>query len=385
MVPTRQRPRRDIFIKLAMDRPAPTGKRPLHEISMFIRQGQSKWPGEKVTVAVLGGMIAPVASREFVLSEMADKAASERGATDFHQPVLVQEMLDHLLPHDGGTYLDATVGEGGHALAILNASVPGGRVLGIDRDSRSLNRASERLSRFGSRFFSVQASYSHMAEVCQSRGISQIDGVVADLGFSSRQIEGEGYGFSFLRDEPLDMRYDQYQSLTAKDIVNGYDHEELASVIFRYGEEPRSRPIAREIIRSRPMNSTGELSQAVARAMGPSRRRINPATRTFQALRIAVNSELDHLVVGLSEAIDLLIPSGKLVVISYHSLEDRIVKERFGEEAAGCICPPKLPECICEHQPRVRNLTRKVVKPSWEEVAQNPRSRSARMRVAQRL
>ena len=187
-----------------------------------------------------------------------------------------------------------------------------------------------------------------MAEICHSRGISQIDGMVADLGFSSLQIDGEGYGFSFLRDEPLDMRYDQYQSLTARDIVNSYDHEGLASVIFRFGEEPRSRSIAREIIRSRPMNTTGELSRAVARAIGPSRRRINPATRTFQALRIAVTSELDHLAMGLSEAIDLLTPNGKLVVISYHSLEDRIVKNKLGEEAARCICPPELPECICE-------------------------------------
>ena len=319
------------------------------------------------------------------MSGMDYQAGSDWDAPDFHRPVLLQEALDRLSPHDGGTYLDATVGEGGHALAVLETSAPGGRVLGIDRDSRSLVRTSERLSQFGARFIPVQASYSQMAEVSQANGIYRVDGVLMDLGFSSRQIEGEGYGFSFQRDEPLDMRYDPEQALTAQDIVNGYDQEELASVIFRFGEEPRSRSIAREIIRSRPVTTTGELSQAVARAMGPARRRINPATRTFQALRIAVNAELEHLEAGLAQAIDLLGPGGNLVVISYHSLEDRIVKGRLAQEAAKCICPPELPECVCGHQPRMRNITRRVIKPSTEEVTQNPRSRSARMRVAQRL
>lgn len=330
-------------------------------------------------------MTLAIAGREVDLSGMAQQAGPDWDATGFHQPVLVQEALDRLSPHGLGIYLDATVGEGGHALEILDRSAPGGRVLGIDRDPRSLLRAEQRLAHHGRRFIPVRGNYSQMVELCRANGISQVDGLLMDLGFSSRHIEGPGYGFSFQRDEPLDMRYDPQQSLTAAEIVNAYEQEELASLIFRFGEEPRARSIAREIVRSRPLSSTGELAQAVARAVRPARRRINPATRTFQALRIAVNEELDHLEAGLAQAVDLLAPGGNLVVISYHSLEDRIVKTTLAREAARCICPPELPECVCGHQPRMRNVTRRVIKPSPEEVRRNPRSRSARMRVAQRL
>lgn len=327
--------------------------------------------------------------RELNLSGTARQSGPDWNAAGYHQPVLLQETLDRLSPRDGGIYLDVTVGEGGHALAILDRSAPGGRVVGIDRDPRSLVRAEQRLSPYGHRFIPVQGNYSHMAEICRANGISQADGVLMDLGFSSRHIENPGYGFSFQRDEPLDMRYDPEQSLTAAYIVNSYEQEELAYLIFRFGEEPRSRSVAREIVRSRPVNTTGELAQAVARcirpARGAARRGIHPATKTFQALRIAVNGELDHLEVGLAEAVGILAPGGILAVISYHSLEDRLVKNTFAKEAARCICPPELPECVCGHQPRMRNLTRRVIKPSPEEVRRNPRSRSARMRVAQRL
>ena len=323
--------------------------------------------------------------REVNLSGLANQAEPDWNTTDYHQPVLLQETLDRLSPHDGGIYLDVTVGEGGHALAILDRSAPGGRVLGIDRDPRSLVRAERRLAHYESRFIPIQGNYSQMAAICRSNGVSQVDGVLMDLGFSSRHIETPGYGFSFQRDEPLDMRYDPQQSLTAYEIVNTLEQEELASLIFRFGEEPRSRSVAREIIRSRPVNTTGELAQAVARSMRPARRRIHPATKTFQALRIAVNGELDHLAAGLAEAVDVLAHGGILVVISYHSLEDRLVKNALAREAARCICPPELPECVCGHQPRMSNVTRRVINPSPEEVRQNPRSRSARMRVAQRL
>ena len=329
--------------------------------------------------------------REVDLSGMAHQAEPGWNAAGYHQPVLLQETLDRLSPRDGGIYVDATVGDGGHALAILDQSAPGGRVLGIDRDPRSLLVAEQRLSHYGHRFIPVQGSYSQMTEICRSGGISQADGavqadgVLIDLGFSSRHIENPGYGFSFLRDEPLDMRYDPQESLTAAEIVNTFKQEELASLIFRFGEEPRSRSVAREIIRSRPVNTTGELAQAVARSMGPAHRRIHPATKTFQALRIAVNGELDHLERGLAEVVDILAPGGILVVISYHSLEDRLVKNTLAREATRCICPPELPECVCGHQPRMRNVTRRVIKPSPEEVSRNPRSRSARMRAAQRL
>ena len=338
-----------------------------------------------MTVGTMIETVAQNIGRETKLTGMNRQAGSDWDSSGFHLPVLLQETLDRLSPRDGGVYLDATAGEGGHTLAILDRSAPSGRVLAIDRDPRSLVRAEQRLSQHGTRFIPVQGNYGQMAEISRSHGISQVDGVLMDLGFSSRHIEGEGYGFSFQRDEPLDMRYDPTQALTAEHIVNGYDQEELASVIFRLGEEPRSRSIAREIVRSRPVSTTGELSRAVARAMGPARRRINPATRTFQALRIEVNAELDHLETGLSQAIELLAPGGNLVVISYHSLEDRIVKNTLAREAARCICPPELPECVCGHQPRMRNITRRVIKPSVEEVKQNPRSRSAHMRVAQRL
>ncbi len=338
-----------------------------------------------MTLAIVGPRAGAAAGREVNLSGMADQVGNAWDGAGYHLPVLVRETLDRLSLRDGGVYLDATVGEGGHALAILDRSAPGGRVLGIDRDSRSLVRAVERLSDHGHRFIPIQGNYRQMAELCQSHGISQVDAVLMDLGFSSRHIESPGYGFSFQRDEPLDMRYDPGEYLTAAEIVNTYEQEELASLIFRFGYEPRSRSIARAIIRSRPISTTGELARVVARAMGPGRRRIHPATRTFQALRIAVNEELDHLETGLAQAIDLLASGGNLVVISYHSLEDRIVKTTLAREAAGCICPPGLPVCVCGHQPRMRNITRRVVKPSTEEVRRNPRSRSARMRVAERL
>lgn len=330
-----------------------------------------------MTVATIG--------REVSLSGIANQSEPDRNPSGYHLAVLVQETLERMSPHDGGIYLDVTVGEGGHALAILDRSAPGGRLIGIDRDPRSLVRAEQRLSQYGNRFIPVHGNYSQMGDICRANGISQADGVLMDLGFSSRHIESPGYGFSFQTDEPLDMRYDPNQSLTAAEIVNTFNQEELASLIFRFGEEPRSRSIAREIIRSRPVNTTGELAHAVARSMRPARRRIHPATKTFQALRIAVNGELDHLETGLAEAVDILAPGGILAIISYHSLEDRLVKNTLAREAARCICPPELLECVCGHQPRMKNVTRRVIKPSPEESRRNPRSRSARMRVAQRL
>jgi len=319
----------------------------------------------------------------------ADINESPRG---FHRPVLVREALQGLDLSPQGVYLDATLGEGGHALELLDATSPDGRVLGLDRDPRSVEQAARRLSGYGSRFTGVKANYTEMAQVCRTQGIEKVDGVLMDLGFSSRQIEEPGYGFSFQGDEPLDMRYDPEQDLTAEEIVNSYPQDELAGIIYRYGEERRSRAIARAIVRVRPINTTQQLAHAVAGALRQDSRRqgrgrpgIHPATRTFQALRIAVNGELDHLAVGLDEAIELLAPQGRLVVIAYHSLEDRIVKSTLAREAADCICPPGAPACVCGHQPRTRNVNRRVIKPSSQETGDNPRSRSARMRVAERL
>jgi 16S rRNA (cytosine1402-N4)-methyltransferase len=306
--------------------------------------------------------------------------------TSIHQPVLVREAVEHLAVRSGGVYVDATVGEGGHALSILQASAPQGRVLGIDLDPRSLARATQRLGAYGDRFIPARGNYAHLGDLARANGLTQVDGVLLDLGISSLHLEAEGYGFSFQKDEPLDMRYDPEAPRTAAHIVNTYPQEELARLLFRYGEEPRARSIARAIVQARPLNSTKKLADLVIAALGrrPGRR-IHPATRTFQALRIAVNQELDNLAAGLPAAIQSLAPGGRLVVISYHSLEDRPVKTTLARESAGCICPPGLPVCVCQHQPTVRVLTRRVIRPTLDQVRSNPRSRSARMRVAQRL
>ena len=310
------------------------------------------------------------------------------GMTDeiFHQPVMKREVLEHLQVRDEGLWVDATVGEGGHALAVLEA-FPGSRVLGIDRDPRGLSRAARRLQSFGQRFIPAQGSYSQMVELAQSQGITQADGILMDLGISSRQVDSPGYGLSFQRDEPLDMRFDPTDdTATAAQIVNTSSEEELRGILFQFGEEPNARAIARAIVQDRPINTTRELAGLVARVAGPSRgRRIHPATRTFQALRVAVNDELAHLESGLKAAISLLAPGGRLVVISYHSLEDRLVKTTLAREATQCVCPPGLPVCVCQHLPTLRLVSRRVVRPTDEEVRDNPRSRSARLRAAQRL
>ena len=303
-----------------------------------------------------------------------------------HQPVMPGETVQQLGVGPGGAYVDATAGEGGHALYLLQASAPSGVVLGVDRDPRSLTRAQRRLSSYGQRFIGAQGNYTQMVQLARDNGIQQADGVLMDLGMSSWQLEESGAGFSFQRDEPLDMRYDPAgQTLTAAQIVNTYPEEELSRILYQYGEETRSRAIARAIVRSRPIDTSEELARLVSRALRVGRRRIHPATRTFQALRIAVNEELVNLEAGLKAAIELLRPAGRLVVISYHSLEDRLVKNTLAREAASCICPPELPVCVCQHQPTLQIINRRVIRPGKEEMAANPRSRSARMRVAQRV
>ena len=301
-----------------------------------------------------------------------------------HRPVLLEETLQFLAVAAGGVYVDGTLGEGGHSQRILEASGPDGMVLGIDRDPRSLAVARRRLAAFGDRAKLTHGNYADMQRIAESHGITDVDGILLDLGFSSRQVNVAGYGFSFQADEPLDMRYDQTGE-TAADLVNSLSERELADVIFRYGEERRSRAIARAIVRSRPVSTTGQLAEVVARAVGGRRSGRHPATRTFQALRIAVNRELEQVEAGLAAAGELLKQGGRLVVISYHSLEDRLVKEWMDRETATCICPPELPVCVCEQQPRFRAPRRRTVRPSEDEQAANPRSRSARLRVAERV
>jgi len=303
-----------------------------------------------------------------------------------HVPVLLREVVDALAVRPGGRYVDCTLGAGGHAEAILEAASPDGELLGIDLDPEALAAARQRLAAYGERVTFVEGNFSQVADLCRERGFAPVQGVLFDLGLSSLQLEEESRGFSFQREGPLDMRFSPRQELTAADIVNTYSEEDLADLLWRYGEERRSRPIARRLTEERPFRTTTQLAKAVEQAVGRRARGvIHPATRTFQALRIAVNQELLHLETALLQAHGLLGFGSRLVVISYHSLEDRIVKNFLRRESQDCVCPPGVPVCVCGHRATLRLVTRGVVRPSAAEVAANPRARSARLRVAERL
>ncbi len=304
-----------------------------------------------------------------------------------HIPVLLREVLEGLVVRPGGVYIDGTLGAGGHAEAILAASAPDGRLLGLDRDPQAVTRATARLEPYGERVTLRHASYVELGTLAREQGFFPVEGVLFDLGFSSLQIAAAERGFAFRLAGPLDMRFDPTSAgPTAADLVNTLPEAELANLLWRYGEEPRSRRIAQAIVAARPLESTGELAEIVAAAVERSRgRRIHPATRVFQALRIAVNRELESLETALPQAVEALRPGGRLAVITFHSLEDRIVKRFFKQEARGCICPPEAPICTCEHQPTLRLVNRKPLRPSAEELAANPRSRSAKLRVAEKL
>jgi len=306
------------------------------------------------------------------------------GESAGHIPVLLREVLEGLNIRPDGWYLDATVGGGGHAAAILEAAAPHGRLLGLDRDPEAAARAAARLRPFGERAQIVHASYAQLGEVLRTAGVSSLDGVLFDLGFSSWQVDDPERGFAFRADGPLDMRFDPGSGEpTAGDLVNGLTEAELTDLLRRYGEEPHSRRIARAIVAARPIRSTGHLADVIVAAVGRSpRERLHPATRTFQALRIAVNRELEMLAQALPQAVTALRPGGRLVVITFHSLEDRLVKQFLKQEERGCICPPEAPVCTCGHTPTLEILTRKPIVPDAEEVAANPRSRSAKLRVA---
>ncbi|MGD0765529.1 MAG: 16S rRNA (cytosine(1402)-N(4))-methyltransferase RsmH [Dehalococcoidia bacterium] len=307
--------------------------------------------------------------------------------TAIHIPVMVREVIDALGVRPGGRYVDCTVGEGGHAEAILEAASPRGQLLGIDLDPAALAVAEERLHPYGDSVTLVEGNYEEIGDICRSRGFGPIDGVLLDLGISSFQLEHGRRGFSFSHEGPLDMRFSPTEELTAADVVNGYREEELADVLWRFGEERRSRRIARCIMEQRPILTTTQLAGVVEQAVGKRGQSVtHPATRTFLALRIAVNQELAHLAAALQKAHGLLDNSGaRLVVLAYHSLEDRIVKEFFRREARDCICPPETPACICDHRATIRLLTPRPQRPSDLEVLINPRSRSARLRAAERL
>ncbi len=303
-----------------------------------------------------------------------------------HIPVLLDEVLKGLNLHPGQRYIDGTLGAGGHAEAILQAIAPDGQVLGLDADPVALNSARQRLAPYNDRVHLVNANFSQLATIAHSYDFVPVHGILLDLGLSSMQLGDAERGFSFQNEGPLDMRYDPSGPITAADLVNNLSQSELADLLYRFGEERRSRSIARAIVAARPVRSTRELADLVARAVGGRRgARIHPATRTFQALRIAVNDELETLSSALSEATTILVPGGRLAVISFHSLEDRIVKNFFVQESKDCICPPEQLICTCGHRATLRIITRKPIIASSDEISVNPRARSAKLRVAERM
>jgi len=307
-----------------------------------------------------------------------------------HQPVLLQEVLEFLQPAPGRTVVDATLGLGGHTEALLESIAPTGRVVGIDRDAEALRRARHRLARFGDAFLPVRGNHRDLRELLAVAGIEALDGVLFDLGLSSMQLGDPARGFSFLADGPLDMRMDPASGTSAADLLADLPEQELSRIIWRYGEERRARAIARAIVKERtatPFRTTLQLAELVRKVAGPraARYRIHPATRTFQALRIAVNGEIDDLAQTIEDAEALLRPGGRIVVISFHSLEDRCAKRTLRGLASRCVCPPGLPVCGCGREDRLRLLTGRVVRPTDDEIARNPRSRSARLRAAEKI
>lgn len=306
-------------------------------------------------------------------------------------PVLRDEAIALLAPRAGGRYVDATFGGGGHTRELLAASAPNGVVLALDADPEAIARAKALRAdpALGERLVPVQSNFAHLAEVAEEQGLVPVDGVLLDLGLSSFQLDAPERGFAFRLDGPLDMRFDPTRGVPASKLVNTLPEAELADLIWRYGEEPGSRRIARAVVHARsnaPIETTAQLAALVEWSLGGRRgRNTHPATRTFQALRIATNDELGALASALEGAVRILAPGGRLAVIAFHSLEDRQVKRFIEQESATCVCPPELPICVCNHQPRLLRVTRRAIRPSEGEAAANPRARSAVLRVAERL
>lgn len=320
-----------------------------------------------------------------------------------HMSVMLDEVLKFLQPRSGGLYIDGTLGGGGHTAAILKQSAPNGRVLGIDTDEQALQRVRVQFSDFveSGRLVLAHGNFADMGRIAGENGFTEVQGVLLDLGFSSDQMDDPQRGFSFGADGPLDMRLDQSCTISAADIVNTASEQELADIFWKYGEEKRSRQIARRIVYEREraaINRTAQLARIAAAGVSFKPGTIHPATRVFQALRIAVNQELERLETVLPQILDLLDTqsengtqeheeqrggSGRMAIIAFHSLEDRIVKEFMRREATDCICPPRIPVCICGHKARLRILTPKPLTPGIQEIERNPRARSAKLRVAE--
>ncbi|UCE98480.1 MAG: 16S rRNA (cytosine(1402)-N(4))-methyltransferase RsmH [Dehalococcoidia bacterium] len=306
-------------------------------------------------------------------------------ASSLHIPVMLSETIESLSVKAGGRYIDCTIGSGGHAAAIMQQSAPGGQVLGIDADPEAIKFAKKRLRDYGSSILICNNNFVNLETICLNNNFKPVNGILFDLGLSSLQLNGNGRGFSFQTESPLDMRFNPKQSITAANIVNTLTEVELAEIIRDYGQESNYRRIASYIAKERPIKTSLELAKVVERVVGSRRGKIHPATKTFQALRIAVNNELENLELALKQAVDLLGFEGRLVVISYHSLEDRIVKRYFKRESSDCICPAKVMNCNCNHTARLKLINKRVTTPSVEEVKANPRSRSAKLRVVERV
>jgi 16S rRNA (cytosine1402-N4)-methyltransferase len=304
---------------------------------------------------------------------------------------MLNEVVNYLNCRPGNVYVDGTLGGCGHARAICEKIIPGGTLIGIDQDIDAVSNAETVLKDYSSNIHLFHGNFIRLPEFLEQLEIDSVDGILLDLGLSQHQIENSGRGFSFRKDEPLDMRMDIQSRQTAQELVNDLSQQELQELFRKYGEERRAKQIVKNIAgirRREKIRTSKQLAQIIIDsipAQAASKQKIHPATRVFMALRIAVNRELERLETFLEHAVDLLNPGGRLCVLSFHSLEDRIVKQRFKDLEKGCICPPKLPQCVCGQQPQLRILTKKVVRPTAEEIAANPMARSTRLRAAEKL
>ncbi len=306
-----------------------------------------------------------------------------------HKPVLLNQCLDGLNIRPGGIYVDGTLGRAGHSLEIAKRLI-GGRLIAIDRDQAALDAAPARLEGYMDRVTLVRGNFSGLSDILSGLGVDGVDGMLFDLGVSSPQLDDGSRGFSYLQDAPLDMRMDQSAPLTAREVVNGWSQEELKRILWQYGEERYSGPIAAAMVRAReqtPIETTGQLAEIIRGAMPAKARREkqHPAKRSFQAIRIAVNDELGEVERLLDSALDALRPGGRLAVISFHSLEDRLVKTVYGEWAKGCTCPPDFPVCVCGKSPKVKLIGKRPIVADEKELEENPRARSAKLRLAEKL
>ena len=298
----------------------------------------------------------------------------------YHKPALLKEVLQILNPRSNNNFVDATLGDGGHALAILDSTLPNGRLLGLDADDQGVLRAFERLKKYERRVCLKNYNFNKLEQAVSESQISPISGILFDLGISSWQLDSADKGFSF-KDQSLDMRFNSEQTTTALQLVNSLQYKDLSTLIYRYGEDPNANRITRAIIKSRPILNAKHLTEIIQHAVPRRGKKINPATRTFQSLRIAVNNEMENLDYTLSSLMSFLTKGTKIVVIAYHSLEDRIVKNFMRKESIDCLCPTTVLVCQCNHFKKIELINKKVIQPSEDEIMMNPRVRSARLRA----